>query len=81
VVRSRGNHISRAVLGGARRIYKLIASKNWGVLLEEVGHASDEVGSTRARLKKIESLADVIRRLSPEEVPIAVSYFPPTLCA
>jgi hypothetical protein len=28
------------------------------------------------RLKKIESLADVIRRLSPEEVPIAVSYLP-----
>jgi hypothetical protein len=51
------------------------------VLLEEVVHASDEGGVDPCRLKKIESPADVIRRLSPEEVPIAVSYFPPTLCA
>jgi len=44
------------------------------VLLDELVRVSAEVGSTRARLKKVAALADVLRRLAPEEVPVAVAY-------
>jgi DNA ligase 1 len=44
------------------------------VLLDELVRVSAEVASTRARLKKIEALANVLARLEPDEVPIAVAY-------
>jgi DNA ligase-1 len=36
--------------------------------------ASDAVSSTRSRIEKTELLAGVLRRLTPEEAPVAVSY-------
>ena len=44
------------------------------MLLEEVARTSAEVAATPARLGKIERLAAALRRLRPEEVPVAVSY-------
>jgi ATP-dependent DNA ligase I len=44
------------------------------VLLNELVEVSAEVASTRARLKKIEALAGVLKRLEPDEVPVAVAY-------
>jgi ATP-dependent DNA ligase I len=44
------------------------------VLLDELVSVSEEVASTRARLKKIDALASVLRRLEPAEIPIAVAY-------
>jgi DNA ligase-1 len=44
------------------------------VLLTEIVEVSRAVSSTRARSKKIEVLADTLRRLTPEEAPIAVSF-------
>jgi DNA ligase-1 len=44
------------------------------VLLTEIVEVSRAVSSTRARSKKIEVLADNLRRLTPEEAPIAVSF-------
>jgi ATP-dependent DNA ligase I len=49
-------------------------SDNHGVLLSELVETSTEVGATRARLKKIEALADLLGRLESAEVPIAVAY-------
>jgi ATP-dependent DNA ligase I len=44
------------------------------VLLRKLVDVSAEVGSTRARLRKTKALADVLRRLEPAEVPVAVAY-------
>jgi DNA ligase 1 len=44
------------------------------MLLEEIARTSAEVAATPARLGKIERLAAVLRRLLPEEVPVAVAY-------
>src|SRR5438094_691195 len=44
------------------------------MLLDEVAEASRTVASTSARLAKIDALASVLRRLRPEEVPVAVAY-------
>jgi DNA ligase-1 len=44
------------------------------LLLHDVASASDEVASTRSRLKKIERLAAVLHNASPDEMPVAVSY-------
>jgi ATP-dependent DNA ligase I len=45
-----------------------------GVLLDELVRVSAEVAGTRARLKKIDALATLLRRLEPAEIPIAVAY-------
>jgi len=42
--------------------------------LAELVQTSAEVGATRSRLKKQAHLAALLRRLSPEEVPIGVAY-------
>lgn len=42
--------------------------------LAELVQASQDVGATRSRLKKRARLADLLRALSPEQVPIGVSY-------
>jgi DNA ligase-1 len=44
------------------------------VLLEEVARTSAEVAATPARLAKVERLATCLRRLRPDEVPVAVAY-------
>lgn len=44
------------------------------MLLADIVATSDGVSATRARLKKIELLADTLRRLTPEEAPAAVSF-------
>jgi len=44
------------------------------MLLEEVARTSEAVAATRSRLAKIEALAACLRRLRPEEVPVAVAY-------
>lgn len=44
------------------------------VLLAELASTSESVASTRSRLAKVESLAGCLRRASPGEVAIAVSY-------
>src|SRR6266496_3026077 len=42
--------------------------------LEEIARTSATVAETSARLAKIGALAEVLRRLRPEEVPVAVDY-------
>jgi DNA ligase 1 len=42
--------------------------------LEEIARTSAKVAETSARLAKIGALAEVLRRLRPEEVPVAVAY-------
>jgi len=42
--------------------------------LESLVEASRRIGHTRSRLEKIEHLANVLKHLSQEEVPIAVAY-------
>ena len=44
------------------------------MLLTEIAEVSRAVASTGARLAKIETLADALRRAGPLEVPIAVAY-------
>lgn len=44
------------------------------MLLADLVAVSTRVGSTRARLEKIQALADLMRRLGPGEVGVAVSY-------
>jgi len=44
------------------------------VLLAELVEASEAVGATRARLEKVERIAAVLERLSPEEVPAGVAF-------
>jgi DNA ligase 1 len=44
------------------------------MLLEEIARTSADVGATRARLAKVDRLADTLRRLDPEEVHVAVAY-------
>ncbi|MFL5799874.1 MAG: ATP-dependent DNA ligase [Actinomycetota bacterium] len=44
------------------------------MLLAEVARVSTEVAATSRRLAKIELLSDLLRRLEPEEVPVAVAY-------
>lgn len=44
------------------------------MLLEELVATSDAVASTRARTEKVEVLADLLRRLGPEEASVGVSY-------
>lgn len=42
--------------------------------LADIARVSAALAETRARLKKVELLADCLRRLRPEEVPVAVAY-------
>ena len=44
------------------------------MLLGELVRVSAEVGATRARLKKIAALAELLGQLEQTEVPIAVAY-------
>ena len=44
------------------------------MLLAELVEASEAVGATRSRLEKVERIAAVLERLSPEEVPAAVAF-------
>lgn len=44
------------------------------MLLAEIVAVSEAVSATRSRSRKTELLADTLRRLTPEEAPIAVSY-------
>src|ERR687895_1483530 len=44
------------------------------MLLDEIARTSATVAGTRSRLAKIDALAACLRRLRPEEVPIAVAY-------
>jgi DNA ligase-1 len=44
------------------------------VLLDELARTSTVVAETSARSGKIDALASTLRRLSPEEVPVAVTY-------
>jgi DNA ligase-1 len=45
-----------------------------GMLLDEIARTSEEVAATSARSKKTALIADVLRRLRPEGVRIAVAY-------
>ena len=45
-----------------------------GMLLSEIAATSEAVASTPARLAKVASLADCLRRLDPDEVGIAVAF-------
>jgi DNA ligase-1 len=47
---------------------------NRSVLFEEIARTSVSVAGTAARLSKIEQLADLLRRLRPEEASVAVHY-------
>ena len=44
------------------------------MLLDEIARTSAAVGQTRSRLAKIELLAATLRRLGPDEIPLAVAY-------
>jgi hypothetical protein len=44
------------------------------VILADLVSVSEAVSATRSRSKKVELLAATLRRLSPDEAPIAVSY-------
>ena len=44
------------------------------MLLDEVARTSADVAGTSARLGKVERLAELLRRLRPDEVPVAVAY-------
>ncbi len=44
------------------------------MLLAELVEASEAVGATRSRLEKVERIAAVLERLSPEEVPAGVAF-------
>src|SRR5918996_5198950 len=44
------------------------------MLLAEVARTSEAVAATRSRLAKIDALASCLRRLRPQEVPVAVAY-------
>jgi DNA ligase 1 len=44
------------------------------VLLDEIARTSAAVAATRARLEKTELLAGCLRRLQPDEMPVAVAY-------
>src|SRR5947208_6271462 len=44
------------------------------MLLEDLAQTSMSVAGTAGRLSKIERLADLLRRLSPDEVRVAVHY-------
>jgi len=44
------------------------------MLLTQIVEVSDQVRSTRARSQKIATLAELLRGISPEDAPIAVSY-------
>src|SRR6059036_3093189 len=44
------------------------------MLLADLAATSTAVGGTRARLAKIDLLATALRRMRPDEVPIAVAY-------
>ncbi len=49
------------------------------MLLEEIARASLTVAGTSARSAKVEALADCLRKLRPEEVPVGVTYLSGTL--
>jgi DNA ligase-1 len=49
-------------------------SENARVLLEEIARTSEDVAGTSGRLAKVERLADCLRGLRPDEVPVAVAY-------
>ncbi|HSL64190.1 MAG TPA: hypothetical protein VK874_05975, partial [Gaiellaceae bacterium] len=44
------------------------------MLLDELARTSAAVAGTSSRLAKVDALAALLRRLRPEEVPIAVAY-------
>jgi ATP-dependent DNA ligase I len=50
------------------------AVENAHMLLDELAQTSATVAATRSRRAKTEALADCLRRLLPEEVPVAVAY-------
>ncbi len=49
------------------------------MLLEEIARVSLAVAGTSARSAKVEALADCLRNLRPEEVPVGVTYLSGTL--
>ena len=49
------------------------------MLLDEVARTSELVAGSSARSAKVEALADCLRRLRPDEVPVAVAYLSGTL--
>jgi DNA ligase-1 len=54
-----------------------LAVPSWrigGVLLDRIARTSLEVADTSSRLAKIDLIASCLRRLRPEEVPVAVAY-------
>jgi DNA ligase 1 len=51
----------------------------WAVRFAEVARASMEVTERSSRLAKIDRLAELLRGLRPEEVPVAVAYLAGTL--
>jgi DNA ligase-1 len=59
---------------GGKQAVGAPASENRHVLLEEIARTSGAVAEASARLRKIELLAACLRRLRPEEVPVAVAY-------
>ena len=44
------------------------------MLLDEIARTSEEVAATSARNRKTELIADSLRALRPDEVPVAVAY-------
>ena len=44
------------------------------MLLSEIANTSNRVAQTRSRLKKIEFLAECLKRLGPAELEIGVAY-------
>jgi ATP-dependent DNA ligase I len=58
---------------GGRHV-PLRVSQNRSVRIDEIASASAAVGEVRGRLRKVELLSDCLRRLQPDEVPVAVAY-------
>ena len=44
------------------------------MLLHDLVATSNAVAQTSARLQKVALLADLLRRLSPDEIPVAIGY-------
>jgi len=70
--RNRRDHTAEA--DQAERLDVTGTLENLSMLLEEIARTSAEVADSSSRLAKIERLADSLRRLRPEEVPVAVAY-------
>ena len=48
--------------------------QNAGVLLRELVETSEAVAATSRRLAKIEEISALLRRASPDEVPVVVAF-------